>query len=1314
MHKILSLSFFLLFSAQMVLAIGIPTPQAPDAGELIDTTPTFQWTAVSGAERYRLNVQYQTPAGFYDYWFEEVIFGQNTLSYTTPSGQALQPGLNYRFTVRAEAGTTVGTWASQTFFHVPMEPVVSTAPTSGALQDPQPTFRWNAVTGAERYRLNVQYQTPAGHYDYWFEKVLTGHQNLAYTPTASEALDPGLNYRFTVRGETDHQVGPWGTQTFFHRPLGEPTPTDPDPGVLNTITPTFRWTAVDGATRYRLNVQYQTAAGHYDYWFEEVLSGQSALSYVTPAGQALEYGKNYRFTVRAESHHQVGEWANQTFFNLPLGLPSLQEPTAAILTETTPTFRWTSVTGAERYRLNVQYQTTSGSYDTWFEKVLNGQQTLSYTPVAAEALQPGLHYRFTVRAETSHQIGQWPTARHFDLALGLPTKEAPLTSTIDEPRPEFRWSTVDGADSYRFNLRNHSTNALHIEEVLFGHGTTTYRLPQHLALSAGESYRWTVRAELAGVTVGDWPSAHVFTYDPPNTLTAPQNLEPDAPTSDPTPHFTWDAVSGASHYEIEIYRNGQRVHHRTDLNQADYQILTSLELGDYTWRVQASNATATGPWSDLVSFSIESSDATDLRLGGLVVDEERPNLRLSNGGTLAQATLRRYCLDTQVTGCSTAGGLSTPLAVTLSDGERVLTPQADLVEHDVYAVTVGGADYVLTYDAAQYGAHINLVAFGAKPWSPANSVGQAFNNHTAFEVAIQALSQGGHNNTLFVPRGRWMVGRSASGQLGQIKPNPNMVLRGVDAQNTVLVAPATALGQRFWDRALIGDDTRRVDGVEVAHLTISGLYAEPSSPVPPDGTSMPYLVQNDAISLSGNQINLHHLGVRYVRFGLEIGEAPGAASLGGRITDSSLAYVHKGLHLVNTSGGHFQANHIVQVDTQGVLMVERANTINFNAKVIGNTVIAAQHRGLHLGELDGGLILHNTIKLGDSMYPANRMSAGILANGPRLIIMDNTIDGVDSGGVAAGRYQGIGGGGIKLENGPDEVLIAFNGISEAETDGITLSAKGSQVAIVENTISQSGQRGIRLRSGSYSIQGCPEIAPSPFPDNSTAISQIFIIENDISGTQGTYDLDNYSPVFPMPLPACPNLQSYAYNIINGDATTWPKDLGGHNVFEVGATSTWEPSFGGSDDSGGAATGAARDISIFQNPYYVDDSMIDADGAVVPDDVSDVFVAFLGNPSIMLDSHVSQVSFDAAAVATEGPKGRKESGASATIHRILGDGTIDSGYTPDFGQNRYPELVNLLVQLQGTWQTRFGHPNAGSLEEQSYQALATLITKYSAR
>src|SRR5215211_4653317 len=153
--------------ATSAFALGAPDPIAPTDGAVttvVDSAPLgipeFQWTAVSGATSYRLQVS------------SDIAFTSPIVNITTPNVKYTPIAISFSdavwyWRIRVEAPAPVSAysnirsftkqWASPANF-----PALS-SPADGAALDfyDQPVFSWGAVTGAAEYKLQI-YSSPGG------------------------------------------------------------------------------------------------------------------------------------------------------------------------------------------------------------------------------------------------------------------------------------------------------------------------------------------------------------------------------------------------------------------------------------------------------------------------------------------------------------------------------------------------------------------------------------------------------------------------------------------------------------------------------------------------------------------------------------------------------------------------------------------------------------------------------------------------------------------------------------------------------------------------------------------------------------------------------------------------------------------------------------------------------------------------------------------------------------------------------------------------------------------------------------------------
>jgi len=282
-------------------------------------------------------------------------------------------------------------------------------------------------------------------------------------------LEYGQKYRWNMQA---HNSAGWSaiSNTLYFQTPSSPTPipqtstpttpaapttTSPgsssEPGILiDTLTPTLRWTSVSGADYYAV------AISKYPYGSSNIIYNPQTVygtSLPVPAG-TLEYGQKCRWNMQAHNSAGWSAISNTLYFQTPSSptpIPQTSTPTTpaaptttspgsssepGILIDTlTPTLRWTSVSGADYYAVAIS------KYPYGSSNIIYNPQTVYGTslPVPAGTLEYGQKYRWNMQAHNSagwsaisnmlyFQTPQWPTPTP-------PTSPTPSLTASPTPIP---------------------------------------------------------------------------------------------------------------------------------------------------------------------------------------------------------------------------------------------------------------------------------------------------------------------------------------------------------------------------------------------------------------------------------------------------------------------------------------------------------------------------------------------------------------------------------------------------------------------------------------------------------------------------------------------------------------------------------------------------------------------------------------------------------------------------------------------------------------------------------------------------------------
>ena len=611
--------------------------------------PSFAWSAVSGATKYRL--QADNDIGFNIPIIMDITT-KNT-AFTPASTTHLFGDGEWYWRVRVEEPTPVGEWSliyrfTKTWATSSNRPT-DLVPTDGAVLAffDSPTFSWDPVMGAAKYRFQIAV-TQDG-----FSTPTLSVDTLATSIQPNNRLANGIYYwRVVPVDAADHLGTPSDilsfTLAYGTNALGmAPTLLEPVDESAPTFTPAFHWTAVEGAEHYRLEY---TSDENCDF---SVGTGIDTRQTFYSPTTTFPNDARYCWHVRVESGLAVGDWSETWHFQKNWNLkPQLLTPTNLYQTGLYPVYSWTPVPGASRYTIQI-------SLNPSFSLPLFEEYTTANTTYTPQSKYNGTaHYYWRVRpidGSGSHGL----TSDVFEYQ-SLATSTAPIlvyplyyylpnnygahTLNPYEDRtvalPVFMWHRVmiptptGGvyAPAYRLQVAETPYFTTLAWEYDTENTNATPTDNDDFTPLAGQDYYWRVCPldSLGGncLTNSDtgliwWSQIWKARFDPslalsPTIGAAPELLRPahGQESVEATPLLEWWPLENATQYQVEISRDpafsvlevSETVNlsiYSPDVSLAQ-RSLGRTDYGTFYWRVRGYVGSAWGAWSETWRFQVAS------------------------------------------------------------------------------------------------------------------------------------------------------------------------------------------------------------------------------------------------------------------------------------------------------------------------------------------------------------------------------------------------------------------------------------------------------------------------------------------------------------------------------------------------------------------------------------------------------------------------------------------------------------------------------------------------------------------------------------
>jgi hypothetical protein len=356
--------------------------------------------------------------------------------------------------------------------------------------------------------------------------------------------------------------------------------------VLGEQRPEFSWSEVPEATEYRVWISK-------DFSDKPPILTTVSLNYYVPE-MDLGIGR-FNFWVQAvQADGKRLPWSFSQSFEIATAVTLPVLPRRV----TTPriSISWPVIPGAD-------------AYEVYLSNLSTGQAGVIREVVTTNAWEPAIdlglaQWRIWVRAVWRGRYQAWWSNPRDFTVVSAPVPAAPLNFSV-QLQPEFRWSAVEGADRYGFQLRNAVTGRV----VIDVRGLTSPTFTPSSPVASGR-YRWWAIAESTTTGIrSDWSVGVDLVISDRPVLLSPSGRVPSQNLN-----LTWMAFPGAVSYEVWVTRMQplQFVVSAANVTQTEWTVPVTLlsEAPHRFWVRAVTSDGRTTAWSQYLEFSMSDAAAT--------------------------------------------------------------------------------------------------------------------------------------------------------------------------------------------------------------------------------------------------------------------------------------------------------------------------------------------------------------------------------------------------------------------------------------------------------------------------------------------------------------------------------------------------------------------------------------------------------------------------------------------------------------------------------------------------------------------------------
>lgn len=559
-----------------------------------DLTPTISWSLHDANYKYNLVVTNSSSTP---------VLTVNNTSFTSATVATNLPAGHYTATLTAFNKANVA--ALPVIWEFDVVPLVVSSPT-GDVTTSRPVINWNHVLGTKSYRVVV-------------ESLTNGSTVINQTIVTASVVSPAIpnrliptsdlpigEYRVRVQAtDAADLLGDWSAYSSFTVRTA-PVLTAPA-ATTNDLRPVVSWNPVAGAVSYRVTLSFVTDTGVAPV--TAIVSGTSW----TPTTD-LKLGE---YTVKVQGFSSTNAGGQSSVESLlrtfAVKTPPVSTQPIGRVADTTPTFSWTAVPGADRYELIV-----SKAWGDLAEVVHWSALTgTSFTQQTKLELGP---YTYQIRGiNNASAVGASNVTSSFAAVYSFSIVEPPVVTgpelTTFSNHPKVSW--VAPSNSETFDIYYRLVGDSNPEFLRVNGVTGTSYTPNEKVFGIGTYMVWVrtysntdnpATPRLPNGTgdervVSNWSLPRTFRVSTPPTL-----IGPSGRTSVANPTLTWQSVPGALSYEIWINNNSVpvgKIYNQKGISALNYTVPANLPIGQYTFWVRARNQFGfDSNWSQPKTFSV--------------------------------------------------------------------------------------------------------------------------------------------------------------------------------------------------------------------------------------------------------------------------------------------------------------------------------------------------------------------------------------------------------------------------------------------------------------------------------------------------------------------------------------------------------------------------------------------------------------------------------------------------------------------------------------------------------------------------------------